>query len=505
MELTAEMIQEKMSDRWWRLNNLYYIKDVNGNKVLFKPNKVQEYIHTYLWYFNIIPKARQLGVTTFFTIFYLDQILFSENKTAGIIAHRQEDMKKIFRNKVKFAWDHLHPWLKSYIGEPDTNSANEMIFPNGSTIFVSMTTRSGTVQYLHISEFGYICAKSPEKAEEIVSGAINSVHPGNMVSIESTAMGQEGRFYDFCMDAEKMRQEGKKLSKMNFKMFFFPWWIDERYIDDESDFPFTTEYQEYFEILKRKYSIKLSDPQKRWYVAKKKLNRDSMNAEYPSTLEEAFQVSVEGSYYTKEFKRVFRENRIHPVPHDPMLTVDTWWDLGINDMNVTLFTQTKGEQIRFVNMYYNRGEGLPHYFHVLKEWAQLHGYRYNTHNFPHDLEVRDLTTGRTRKDALYRMGMYNIRVAKKMSINDGIEQVRSLFPRFVFDEIKCDKLHKALFNYRKDFDKKLGVFKDKPRHDENSHFADPLRVMGQLWRPHGAFTLSDEEDSVNNEGDQSFF
>lgn len=507
-ELTIEEIKEKMSDRWWRLNNLYYVKDENGNKVLFIPNEVQSYIHEHLWYFNIIPKARQLGVTTFFSIFYLDQILFSENKTAGIIAHRQEDMKKIFRNKIKFAWDNLHPWLKAYIGEPDTNSANEMVFPNGSSIFVSMTTRSGTVQYLHISEFGYICAKAPDKAEEIVSGAINSVHPGNMVSIESTAMGQEGRFYEFCMEAEQMRQEGRRLGKQNFKIFFFPWWIDKRYKDEEATFVINSEYQEYFENLKRKYNIVVSDAQKRWYIDKKRLNRDKMFAEYPSTLEEAFQVSVEGAYFTSEMRKVYRDNRIRPVPHDPMLSVDTWWDLGMNDFNVILFTQTKDEQIRFIDMYWNRGESLAHYFDVLKDKREKKGYRYNTHNFPHDLEVKDLTTGRSRKDALYKMGMYNIRVAPKTgNIQEDIDRVRLIFPKFIIDEEHCERLHQAMFNYRKDFDKKMGVFKDKPRHDENSHFVDPLRVISALWSPGRSYSLSeyDEEQMKGQSRNQAFF
>ena len=156
-------------------------------------------------------------------------MLFSENKTAGIIAHRQEDMKKIFRNKIKFAWDNLHPWLKAKIGEPNTDSANEMSFQNGSVIFVSMTTRSGTIQFLHISEFGYICQKFPDKAEEIVTGAINSVEKGQMVSIESTAAGQEGYFYNFCMDAERLRKEGRQLTPFDFKIFFFPWYVDPTY------------------------------------------------------------------------------------------------------------------------------------------------------------------------------------------------------------------------------------------------------------------------------------
>jgi len=482
------------------MNNLYFIKDEQGNRVLFKMNKVQKMIFDNLWFFNIVPKARQLGVTTFFAILYFDQVLFNENKTAGIIAHRQEDMKKIFRNKIKFAWDNLHPWLKQKIGEPSTDSAQELSFPNGSVIFVSMTTRSGTIQFLHISEFGYICQKYPEKAEEIVTGAINSVHAGQMVSIESTAAGKEGYFYEFCMDAERARKENRKLTPLDFKIFFFPWYIDPRYTL-EGDFMIEQKHQIYFDVLEEDEGIKLTEGQRRWYVKKRKLNGDKMFSEYPSTLDEAFSTSVEGSYYSNEMAKVYNEKRITLLPHEKTVQVDTWWDLGMNDFNVILLTQTVGPQIRFINMYWNTGEGLEHYYNWLVEQKEAFGYRYGKHTFPHDVEVRELGTGISRKETLLKIGMRNIQVAKKMDINDGIDRVRSLFPKFYFDEEKCQKLHESLFNYRKDWDNKLGTWKRKPRHDENSHFADAVRTLGIAWREH--FPVLDEYQQQQTE--QSFF
>lgn len=480
--MTVEEIKKHLGDRLWRLNNLYFIKDEKGNKVLFRLNLVQQELHDNLWFFNIVPKARQLGITTFFAILYLDQVLFSENKTAGIIAHRQEDMKKIFKHKIRFAWDNLHPWLKQKIGEPNTDSAYELSFPNGSSIFVSMTTRSGTVQFLHVTEFGYICQKFPEKAEEIVTGAINSVHIGQMVSIESTAAGKEGYFYNFCMDAEKMRKEGRALTPLDFKIFFFPWWIDPRYTLD-ADFTMEKELQDYFAMIKQQHGIDLDDGQKRWYAKKRKNMHEKIFQEYPSTLEEAFSVSVEGSYYAKEMNKVYLERRIQRIPHDSNLEVETWWDLGMNDFNVILFTQTKGAQIRFIDMYFNHGEGLAHYYDVLKEKREQLGYRYGYQNFPHDIEVKDLSTGISRKQTLWNLGMRNIRVAPKVGKKqEGIDAVRKVFSKFFFDEERCEKLHTALFNYRKEFDDKLGAFKDNPRHDENSHFADAVQTLALLWR-----------------------
>lgn len=482
-QITAQEIQEHFEDRWWRLNHLYYVVDENGDKVLFKPEsrEAQRILHEELWFFNIVPKARQLGVTTFFAILYLDQILFSENKTAVIIAHRQEDMKKIFKNKIRFAFDNLHPWLKQKIGEPNTDNANELVFSNGGSISVSMTTRSGTVQFLHISEFGYICQKFPERAEEIVTGAINSVHPGNMVSIESTAMGKEGYFYKFSMDADRMQKENRTLTELDFKLFFFPWWMEPRYNMDKANFIIDKQSKDYFNMLKLKHGIELTDGQKRWYIKKKQTQGAKMFAEYPSILEEAFSVPIEGSYYKVEMERVFLDNRIRSLPHNKTLEVDTYWDLGMNDFNVILFVQTDGKKINFIDMYYNQGEGLDHYFQILADKRDKLGYRYGVHWLPHDVEVRELGTGISRKNYLYKLGMRNIRVGRKLDPQDGIESVRRLFSHFYFDEEKCKKLHESLFNYRKDYDKKLGVFKNKPRHDDNSHFADAVRLLAQGW------------------------
>lgn len=488
-DLTVDEIVKNMGDRWWRLNHLYYIKDENGSKVLFKPEvrEAQKELYDNFWYFTIVPKARQLGITTYFAVLYLDAVLFSENKTAGIIAHRQEDMKKIFRNKIKFAWDNLHPWLRKYIGEPINDSANELVWAsveqggNGAAIFVSMTTRGDTVQFLHISEFGYICAKSPDKAEEIVSGAINSVHMGNVVSIESTAEGQEGYFYEFCMTAERAKKEGKNLTALDFKIFFFPWYIDRKYSLD-GNILIPQDLQLYFKQLEQKHRIKLTTGQQNWYVKKKALIKEKMYSQFPSTLEEAFRKNVEGGYYQHEMNRVYQENRIKPIIADQNKTVDTWWDLGMNDFNVILLTQTIHGKIKFVDMYWNHGFPLSHYYDWLKTRKEMMNYRYGTHNVPHDIEVKELGTGVSRKQVLYDLGMRNIKVGKKISVNDGIEKVRQLFPRFEFDEEKCQKLHEALFNYRREFDDKLGTFRDKPRHDDNSHFADPVRLLGELWR-----------------------
>lgn len=504
--ITKESIQDYLSDVKWRLNHLYYVKDEHGNKVLFKMRPTQEHLFDNLWYWNIIPKARQLGITTFFAILYLDQVLFQKNKTATIIAHTEKDMKKIFRNKIKFAWDNLNPVVKSTLGSPDTNTANEMTFPNGGTISVALSSRSDTVQYLHISEFGKICAKYPEKAQEIVRGAINSVHAGAMISIESTAEGREGYFYDFVYDAERKRKEGRNLTALEFKIFFFPW-FDKASYTLESEDVISREVKEYFRKLEKKIKdddgriVKFTDGQKRWYIQKKSIQKDGMFSEYPSTLDEAFSISTEGAFFAHEMDKIYEENRIRPLPVIDGVKVDTWWDLGMNDMTVIIFTQTVGPQIRVIDVYYNRGYKLGHYVDIISGKK----YSLGRHILPHDVNVRDLSSGVTRKQTLYDLGLFNVVVAPKLGFDDGIERARNIFSRMYFDEERCKPLYEALGNYRREFDARLGSYKSKARHDKNSHFADALRTGAVVWREADLYANEEEEERAETQRDQSFF
>lgn len=471
---------ENLRDSKWRLNNLYYIINKHGKKVKFKLNWAQKKILDNIWFFTIILKARQLGITTFFCILYLDQVLFKANKTAGIIAHTDGDTKKIFQ-RIKYAWENLPETLKQNIGYPSTDSVGELKFPNGSSIFVARSTRGSTLQFLHISEFAKICAKYPEKAREIVTGAINSVEKGNFISIESTAEGKEGPFAEFCLEAQQAATEGKELSELDFKYFFFPWWEESSY-RVAANFPITKEYADYFEKLEKVHNILLDDEQKRWYISKKKKNEEDMYREYPSIWEEAFQAQIEGAYYAQQMQKVYEDNRIRNVAWDARYPVLTYWDLGVNDFNVILFVQAVGNEIRFIDEYHNHGEGLAHYVNVLKE----KGYSYGAHTFPHDVEVQNLDEqGKTRRQTLIDLGVRNIRtIERTKDINDDIEAVRKIFSRFYFDEKKTDKLIEACQNYKKDWDEKLGQFKNHPKHDKHSHLVDPLRNLARSWSQH---------------------
>lgn len=71
----------------------------------------------------------------------------------------------------------------------------------------------------------------------------------------------------------------------------------------------------------------------------------------------------------------------------------------------------------------------------------------------------------------------NFEIAPKLGINDGIEIVRQCLKDCVFDETGTEQGVKCLENYRKEWNDKLGCWRDNPLHDWSSHGADGFRYL----------------------------
>jgi hypothetical protein len=464
-----------LSDRWWRLNNLYYIQDKEGRKIQFRPNRAQARFYKRIWYNNCILKARQLGLSTFILIYILDAILFNPNKSAGVIAQGLKEAGDLFKNKVKFAYDNLPAEVKAMVTAIQ-DSAGSMSFSNGSSIKVGTSLRGGTFQYLHVSEYGKIAAKYPDKAKEIKTGALNTVHVGQQIFIESTAEGQEGEFYDLCTRAQEL--DNDDLTPLDPRFHFFPWYEDEGYVLDYS-VPIGVELQNYFASLEARNNITLSDQQKAWYAKKRESMGEDMLREYPSTPEEAFQTSIDGVYFNKEMAYLRKEKRICEVPWNPAKPVYTWWDLGFNDDTTITFTQENGGAHDVIDYYENSLEGLPHYVN----YCTAKPYTYAEHNWPHDGVNTDWSTGEKRNVAAAKLGLKPIRlVERSKDLRDDHEAVRNMLPKCRFDAIKCEKLIKHLSSYRKEWNDKLGIWRDNPRHDAASHGVASFRTFATGYR-----------------------
>ena len=338
--------EKLLADPLWRLNNLYWIIDKTGNKTLFRLNWAQQELYQGMWYCNLILKARQLGISTFVCLLFLDRCLFNSNQHAGIIAHTREDAEMMFR-RVKFAYDSLPPELKA-IRQVNTDNARELQLSNGSTLRVGTSMRSSTLQYLHISEFGKICAKFPDKAREIVTGSLNALAAGQYIFIESTAEGRDGYFHQMCKEAQANADAQKKLSPLDFRLHFFPWWRQRDYRIDSSGLLVPSHLSDYFSALEGKIKTKLDDGQRAWYTKRILTQGEDMKREFPSFPDEAFETSNEGLYYGQQISEARQQNRLRKIYYDANLPVHTSWDLGFNDSTAIWFFQQVGQEIHIL-------------------------------------------------------------------------------------------------------------------------------------------------------------
>jgi hypothetical protein len=179
--------------------------------------------------------------------------------------------------------------------------------------------RSGTIHRLHISEFGKICAKYPQKAAEVMTGSIPAVPKSGIIIIESTAEGQEGEFYDLTQRALALDHQKRELTFRDYRFHFFPWWRADEYTMNPEGVIMTRKDEEYFTALEAKIERELTAGQRAWYVATRDAdfanNPERMWQEFPSTPEESFQRSTEGCYYVNEMATARKQGRITTVQY----------------------------------------------------------------------------------------------------------------------------------------------------------------------------------------------
>ena len=207
--------------------------------------------------------------------------------------------------------------------------------------------------------------------------------------------------------------------------------------------------------------------------------RDMTEDEYEQEFECSFEASVQGAIFTKELRAAREQGRITDVPYDPMLRVDTDWDLGVGDSTAIWFTQSHdGGKVAVIDYYEASGEGLAHYVKVLSEKP----YAYGTHWAPHDIQVRELGVGKSRLSIAGDLGLYfqvvpRINTVQGQEVEEGINAARMLMGKCWFDETRTARGLEALQHYRRDFNSRINEFKATPVHDWASHGADAFRGL----------------------------
>ena len=192
--------------------------------------------------------------------------------------------------------------------------------------------------------------------------------------------------------------------------------------------------------------------------------------------------NVPGAIFGKELQVAQESGRIGNVPYDQSHKVDTWWDLGIGDSTAIWFTQSVGRAIHVIDFYEARNEGLPHYAKILTN----KGYYYGSHNAPHDIEVRELGSGKSRREISYDLGI-NFRVVPKLPVEDGIHAAQLILSRCWFDQANCKAGLESLRQYHRAYNERLRTFRNSPVHDWASHAADAWRYFAVGVRENRGF------------------
>lgn len=313
------MSDPRLLSKEWRISNLWWIKDKDRNLIKFKRNRVQKHFNENKALRNIILKSRQLGFTTDEALDTLDDVAFTKNYDALLIAQDLETAKDIFSNKINLAWD---IFTLKHLYKVDTDSARQIKLNFGdnniSSITVDSSGRSGTYRRVHITEFAWVCKKYPEKAQEIIEGTIPAVPLDGRVDIESTADGSDGKFYDMFWEAW---ERGEPKLPIQYKAHFYNWQWDDVEIAKVTD----GQIEEF--LNSKDYSLfsayqaqhKLSDREITYYYMKwvsLERNWHSLHKEYPTTAFEAFQSSG---------NKLFDENSLAKLEIHPPIRQENEW------------------------------------------------------------------------------------------------------------------------------------------------------------------------------------
>jgi len=389
----------------------------------YTPRELQAHLHSNLERFNVVVCHRRFGKT----VFAINHMIKSavEAIKEGKRAPRFAYLAPLFKQAKTVAWDELKRLCKVF---PDVkfNEAELRADFMGARIQLYGADNPDTLRGIYLD--GVILDEyaqmNPKMYTEVIRPALSD-RKGWAIFI-GTPKGKN-EFYDIYHSAA---------DKKGWARFLFK--ASETGILDEEELEMA--------------------------------RQDMAETEYEQEYECSWSAALRGAYYAKEIEKAYDEERIGKVPYDPSKQVETWWDLGVSDSTSIWFAQRVGQAVHIIDYYENSGEGLPHYIDVLNQ----KGYRYGAHVAPHDIVVREFSTGKSRQDIAFSLGI-DFQIAPKLKVMDGINATRTFLNKCWFDEIKTKTGLEALLQYRSQYDDKKRIWSEKPVHDWTSHASDAFR------------------------------
>jgi len=396
-----------------------------GIVIPYTPRVLQAKLHNELARFNVVVCHRRFGKT----VFAINQMIKSavEDLQTGKKAPRYAYLAPLFKQAKTVAWDELKRLLKDF---PDVKFNEAELRADFMDARIQLygadnpdTLRGIYLDGVILDEYAQM---NPKMYSEVIRPALSD-RKGWGIFI-GTPKGKN-EFYDLYHTSTE---------KKGWKRFLFK--ASETGILDDEELEMA--------------------------------QQDMAETEFEQEYECSWSAALRGAYYAKELESAYEEDRVSKVPYDPGKQVVTAWDLGVADSTAIWFAQYDGKAINVIDYYENSGEGLPHYIDVLNK----KDYRYGAHIAPHDIVVREFSTGQSRKDLAFSLGI-DFQVAPKLKVMDGIDTVRTTLNKCWFDAEKTKKGLDALLQYRSSYDDKKKIWSQKPVHDWTSHASDAFRYL----------------------------
>ena len=161
--------------------------------------------------FNVVLKARQLGISTISAAYIAWMMMFHRDKNVLVIATKFGTASNLVK-KVKSIIKHLPKWMKIATITVDNRSSFEL--SNGSQIKASSTSgdagRSEALSLLVIDEAAHV-----EGLDDLWTGLYPTLSTGGRCIALSTPNGVGNWFHQTCVDAE--------INKNDFFLTTLPW------------------------------------------------------------------------------------------------------------------------------------------------------------------------------------------------------------------------------------------------------------------------------------------
>lgn len=393
----------------------------------YAPRPLQKELHDSLKRFNVFNIHRRFGKT----VFSLNQLI-KDVTSCTLPNPRGAYIAPLYRQAKTVSWEYLKEFSRPIPGMKFNESELRADFPNGAriTLYGGDNPHSLRGIYLDSVVMDEVAQMSPVLWSQVIRPALAD-RKGRAIFI-GTPFGMSNQFYQLYELAGDNPDE----------------WTRRTLKADETE---------------------IIDPDE-LEAARRQMSPEEYKQEFLCS----WSAAIKGAFYSKEMEAAEESGRITSVPHDPSYPVVTSWDLGVKDSTVVWYYQIVGAQVRAIRCDAFQGMLLAD---MIKQ-VDSYNYKFVQHIAPFDINVREIGEGSRYKQA-QRLGVH-FKVApapKECSRQSGINAVRTLLPRMVFDRENCKDGIEALKTYRTEYNEMRQVFSNNPLHDWASDYADSIRYF----------------------------